>query len=208
MQTKIYGWQDAIDPNSCNYITPKILELIPRLEHDRILDLGCGNGALCYALRQAFSCEVAGIEYDEQGSRIAQESNPDARIFNYGVQDDPDALLKQVGDKFDLAISTEVIEHLYSPQLLPQYAARVLKPHGRLIVSTPYHGYLKNLAIALTGHWDTHHTVLWEGGHIKFWSRATLTQLMKENGFTEEGFYGVGRMPWLWKSMIMVFRKE
>ncbi|MBI1195099.1 MAG: methyltransferase domain-containing protein [Gammaproteobacteria bacterium] len=208
MRHKNYGWQNALDPNSCNYITPKILELAPQFEHARILDLGCGNGALCHALMRNLSCEVVGIEYDEHGARIAQESNPGARIFNYGVQDNPDTLLTQVGDKFDLAVSTEVIEHLYSPQLLPQYAARVLKPHGRLIVSTPYHGYLKNLAISLTGHWDAHHTALWEGGHIKFWSKTTLSRLMKENGFSTEGFYGIGRLPWLWKSMVMVFRKD
>ena len=159
-----YGWQSPEQPGSCDYITPQILELVQNYPNERILDLGCGNGALCGALIDRFDSFVVGVEYDSHGARIAQEACPDARIFTYGVQDDPNQLLDHVGGKFDLVISTEVIEHLYSPQLLPRYAEPILKPHGKLIVSTPYHGYLKNLAIARTNHWDTHHTPRWDGG--------------------------------------------
>lgn len=83
-----------------------------------------------------------------------------------------------------------------------------LKPNGLLVLSTPYHGYLKNLALSVLDAWDTHHTPLWHGGHIKFWSRRTLGQLLSENGFETIGFSGVGRLPYLWKSMILVARKK
>ena len=85
--------------------------------------------------------------------------------------------------------------------------AWVLKPGGYLLVTTPYHGYLKNLALSVFGKWDKHHTALWHGGHIKFWSQATLTQLLSENGFRVDNFFGVGRLPYLWKSMVLVARK-
>ena len=74
--------------------------------------------------------------------------------------------------------------------------------------STPYHGYLKNLMLSLFDHWDFHHTVLWEGGHIKFWSRKTLGRLLEQNGFKVLSFQGVGRMPFIWKSMIIVAQKK
>jgi 2-polyprenyl-6-hydroxyphenyl methylase/3-demethylubiquinone-9 3-methyltransferase len=80
---------------------------------------------------------------------------------------------------------------------------RALKPGGALILSTPYHGYWKNLALAVTGKLDDHFTALWDGGHIKFWSRGTLAQLLEEAGFRVERFVGVGRLPFLWKSMIV-----
>ena len=75
------------------------------------------------------------------------------------------------------------------------------------IFTTPYHGYWKNVVMALTGKLDAHFTVLWDGGHIKFWSRRTLTRLLEEAGFRVERFVGVGRVPLLWKSMILVARK-
>jgi 2-polyprenyl-6-hydroxyphenyl methylase/3-demethylubiquinone-9 3-methyltransferase len=84
----------------------------------------------------------------------------------------------------------------------------VLKPGGLLIISTPYHGYLKNLALSIFGKWDDHHTALWDGGHIKFWSRSTLTQLLEAGGFDVIDFRGVGRLPWLWKSMVLIARKN
>ena len=74
-------------------------------------------------------------------------------------------------------------------------------------VSTPYHGYLKNLMLSLFDHWDVHHTSLREGGHIKFWSKRTLLSLLENNGFKALSFYGVGRVPYLWKSMIVVAQK-
>ena len=63
---------------------------------------------------------------------------------------------------------------------------------------------LKNLAIAITGNFDKHFTVLWDGGHIKFWSVDTLTQLLKESGFEVVEFKGSGRLPFLWKSMFII----
>jgi hypothetical protein len=50
---------------------------------------------------------------------------------------------------------------------------------------------------------DFHFTALWEGGHIKFWSRKTITQLLEEFGFQVIGFHGCGRVPYLWKSMLI-----
>ena len=101
-------------------------------------------------------------------------------------------------------VSTEVIEHLFSPHLLPVFARGMLAPGGVLILTTPYHGYLKNLLLSLFGKWDHHHTALWHGGHVKFWSRATLSTLLEGNGFELIAFHGVGRIPLLWKSMVLV----
>jgi 2-polyprenyl-6-hydroxyphenyl methylase/3-demethylubiquinone-9 3-methyltransferase len=78
---------------------------------------------------------------------------------------------------------------------------------GTAILSTPYHGYLKNLLIALTGRYDQHHNPLWKHGHIKFWSIDTLQTLLKESGFVDVRFERVGRIPPLAKSVIAVARK-
>jgi 2-polyprenyl-6-hydroxyphenyl methylase/3-demethylubiquinone-9 3-methyltransferase len=75
------------------------------------------------------------------------------------------------------------------------------------MISTPYHGYFKNLALAISNKLDDHFTALWHGGHIKFWSRRTLTKLLTDNGFRVVGFSGIGRAPFLWKSMVIVARK-
>ncbi len=74
-------------------------------------------------------------------------------------------------------------------------------------MSTPYHGYWKNLAMAVTGKLDAHFTALWDGGHIKFWSMRTLRALLEEAGFVDVEFTLVGRIKPLAKSMIAVARR-
>jgi 2-polyprenyl-3-methyl-5-hydroxy-6-metoxy-1,4-benzoquinol methylase len=200
-----YGWSSAQGPQSCGYIAPRILKVLEQLRVNRVVDLGAGNGALCSEIA-ATGYQVVGVEYDKEGIEVARTSHPDIPFYNYGVQDNPtDLLVKE--QLFDAVVSTEVIEHLFSPHLLPIYAQGVLKEGGYLIITTPYHGYLKNLALSLFGAWDHHHTALWHGGHIKFWSRATLTRLLSENGFNVIDFSGVGRYPYLWKSMVIVAQK-
>lgn len=78
---------------------------------------------------------------------------------------------------------------------------------GVAIISTPYHGYWKNLALAVTGKMDRHFTALWDHGHIKFWSRKTLKKLLLEARFSDIKFVRVGRIPLFAKSMIAIVKK-
>jgi len=201
-----YGWTAADAPHSCCYIAPRILVTLKGLNVKRVLDLASGNGALCGQLAAA-GYQVVGVEYDKKGVDVARRSYPGIAFYNFGLQSDPTELLAHEA-QFDAVVSTEVIEHLFSPHLLPIYARSILKQDGYLIVTTPYHGYLKNLALSILNHWDKHHTALWHGGHIKFWSRATLTRLLSENGFRVVRFAGVGRLPYLWKSMMLVAQTD
>ena len=201
-----YGWSGTSGPHSCDYLAPQVLALLDKLGCERVVDIGAGNGALC-ALLSDSGKNAVGVEYDQAGVRLARQTYPSIPFYQLGVQDDPTPLLESEGT-FDAAVSTEVVEHLFSPHLLPQFAAKTLKDNGVLIISTPYHGYLKNFVLSLLNKWDGHHTALWHGGHIKFWSRNTLTQLLEGNGFSVTDFKGAGRAPWLWKSMILVARKN
>lgn len=202
-----YGWdRNEAVPGSCNYIAPKIIDLVKGLKVARVVDLGSGNGSLCNDLAGQ-GLDTVGIEYDATGCEVSRGRYPQIPFYNFGVQDDPAQLLASEAP-FDCVVSTEVVEHLFAPHLLPAYAAAVLNPGGYLVISTPYHGYIKNLALSVFDHWDKHHTPLWHGGHIKFWSRATLTTLLEQGGFKVLEFHGVSRLPMLWKSMILVAQKQ
>lgn len=201
-----YGWNSNEGPNSCNYIQDKILSIIERFNISKLVDVGSGNGALCKYLadRKIFVC---GIERDTQGFLMSKKLYPEIPFYNIGVEAEPDEIIARHG-LFQAVVSTEVIEHLYSPHLLPIFAKNLLNDSGWLIISTPYHGYIKNLVISLFNLWDSHHTSLWHGGHIKFWSKKTLKKLLENNGFDLIEFHGVGRFPLLWKSMILLARKR
>lgn len=166
----------------------------------RVLDVGCGNGSTAAAFLER-GCDVLGIDLSESGIAIAREAHPRGRFER--MEMDEGLLGRLQVAPFDLVVSTEVVEHLYDPRKYARGCFAALRAGGRLVLTTPYHGYLKNLAISVLGRWDTHADPLWDGGHIKLWSKATLGRLLQEAGFVNLRFRGAGRVPWLWKTMVV-----
>lgn len=198
---KEYGWSNDQPLYYHNELLRCICKLLPK-DCGTILDVGCGNGYIANRLLEA-GYDVYGIDASHQG--VAQANKKNAGRFH--VNDVVSAQLPEAirHIRFGTIISTEVIEHLYSPQKYVEFLRGILDSNGGkyVIVSTPYHGYIKNLAVALTNRYDYHFCPLWEGGHIKFWSRKTLTELFAKNGFRNFAFLGVGHAPFLWKMMLL-----
>ncbi|WP_295638163.1 class I SAM-dependent methyltransferase [Novosphingobium sp.] len=173
-----------------------------------VLDAGCGGGDFSVGLAEA-GFTVFGSDLSESG--IAQSQRRGIGTFRLSSIYDP--LAAPFGrETFDAIVCIEVIEHLYSPATFAAGAMQALPPGGLVVISTPYWGYLKNLVLALTNRTDRALTALWEGGHIKHFSRKTLTQLMTDAGFETVGFKGCGTgarglVPGLWSGMLMTFRK-
>ena len=202
-QYKEYGYTTLTPNYAHQYLVPVLLKLLDPDKNRCILDVGCGNGSLGAVLHQQ-GYNVYGIDASSQGIALANQVLP-GRFFVQNISSGmlPEELQQK---DFDTIISTEVIEHLYDPRAFIEFCKSVLsKSRGskQLILSTPYHGYWKNLALAITGALDAHFTVLWDGGHIKFWSRKTLGALLQEKEFKVTAFRGAGRLPYLWKSMVI-----
>jgi 2-polyprenyl-3-methyl-5-hydroxy-6-metoxy-1,4-benzoquinol methylase len=183
-------------------LTEVFVALVKKLDGVRsICDLGCGNGHIAGRLASV-GYEVTGIDASQSGIRIARQTYPEVDFV--------EALINRelTGSRsFDLVISSDVIEHLYRPSDLLEAASTLLKPRGHLLLGTPYHGYLKNLAIAVAGRLDSHFSALHDGGHIKFFSVKTLSQLLTRHSFEDLSFNYYGRASWLWKNMICHARK-
>lgn len=198
---KDYNWS-AGPTDAHSYIYPVLYELLSQYKDSRILDVGCGNGEIASKLICA-GFNVYGIDASETGIKIASAKYP-GRFFLQDIA--TGKLPSELSNiEFDVVISTEVIEHLYDPRSYIAFIKSVLEPKGGvLILSTPYHGYLKNLAMAISNKLDDHFTALWDGGHIKFWSKKTIRILLNEVGFRVIKYVGVGRIFGLWKSFFCV----
>ena len=168
----------------------------------RIFDLGCGNGAFMARLN-TLGFEATGVDPSESGVQQAKATSPEMNIHVGSAYDN----LASSYDQFPLVVSLEVVEHVYAPRAFAKTLYDLVEPGGIAVVSTPYHGYFKNLALALTGKLDDHFTVLWDHGHIKFWSVKTLSNLLEEAGFVDLQFAFAGRFRLLAKSMIAIARR-
>lgn len=200
-QYRDYGFATADPSHMHRYFLPQVFDLAGALKPGtRVLDIGCGNGFTCGEFIKR-GCMVVGLDLSEQGIGQARRAHPKGR---FEVLPADDQILERLNEApFDLVVSTEVVEHLYDPRSYARGCFAALRAGGCFICTTPYHGYLKNLSISLAGKWDSHASPLWDGGHIKLWSRRSLMQLLTEAGFINFQFRGAGRFPWLWKTMIV-----
>lgn len=160
------------------------------------------NGAVANELVR-LGWEVPGVDPSEQGIAQANARYPNIPLQIGSAYDDPAGSY----GTFPVVVSMEVVEHVYAPRKYAATLFSLVERGGTAIVSTPYHGYWKNLAMAIAGRMDNHFTALWDHGHIKFWSERTLSALLEEAGFRDIRFRRVGRIPALAKSMIAIARK-
>jgi 2-polyprenyl-6-hydroxyphenyl methylase/3-demethylubiquinone-9 3-methyltransferase len=167
-----------------------------------IFDLGCGNGSVANFISTK-GWIVTGIDPSIDGIKQANLAFPALNLQRGSAYEN----LSEKYGQFPALISLEVIEHLYDPRLYLKTIFDLLIPGGTVIISTPYHGYWKNLVMALFGKMDHHFHALWDGGHIKFWSKKTLKIILSETGFVDIKFKTVGRIPLIAKSMIAIAQK-
>jgi 2-polyprenyl-3-methyl-5-hydroxy-6-metoxy-1,4-benzoquinol methylase len=205
---KEFEWKVA-DAGNCESgveLTNAFIHTVSGLENvHSVCDLGCGNGYMPGRLAE-LGYRVTGVDASESGIAIARANFLQSTFIHATIDS---TLRDRTGlEPFDLVVSSDVIEHLYRPDDLIEAAASLVKPDGRILIGTPYHGYLKNLVLSLTAKMDAHFCVDDVGGHIKFFSVKTLSALLTRHGFSDLKFSYYGRAPWLWKNMICLARKS
>lgn len=182
------------------YVSTPILDQLKKRQVKNVLDLGCGNGAFSDTLSKN-GFDVTGLDFSLSGIEIAKRKYPNVHFEQH---DTLTPLPPEHHAKYDAVTAVEVIEHLLLPRKLLENSFLALNPKGTFIVTTPYHGYLKNLTLALTNKFDDHWHPLRDFGHVKFFSRATITQLFLECGFVDVKIQTVGRIPAMARSMIVM----
>ena len=147
------------------------LELRKRLPRGKtLLEVGCHAGVLLDRFRsQGWS--VSGVEPDAKAANFARS--------HYGL-DVKASTLEDAGydpAMFDAVVMLHVIEHLDDPAGTVAAIARVLRPHGFLVVETPVYD---TLMYRLLGRRERSLSC---DGHIVFYTGGTLAALLERCGF-------------------------
>jgi ubiquinone/menaquinone biosynthesis C-methylase UbiE len=153
---------------------------------ERVLDVGCGEGAFAAALDDHGAAVVAVDVAAEPLRRAA------ARYRGLDVRLVPEAApLPFDDDSFDVAWAGELLEHVVDVVGLLDELHRVLRPGGRLLVSTPNHPPLRLLALALSPRaFDSHFDP--RSDHVRFLSSRTLRLVLELAGFEVIEVRGAG----------------
>lgn len=103
----------------------------------RMLEVGCGRGGFAVWLsKHAPQFKITALDFSGAAIEIARETAAVAEASVEFIQGDAQALPFE-RDSFDLVISCECMEHVPDPAKMAHELARVLKPGGRLALTTP-----------------------------------------------------------------------
>lgn len=110
----------------------EIKKLMMPFKGQFVLDVGCGDGRLCYELKKA-NLEVVGVDFSERAIDFAKAFNPSVKFYVKDIKD------LQLNHKFDFIILMETLEHLIPKQIptIMKNLSKNLKKEGRLIITVP-----------------------------------------------------------------------
>lgn len=193
-----FGWDPTREPTFERRVS-LALEAIGSVPQ-RVLDFGCNTGGASGLLAKA-GHRVTGVDISESAIREARRRVP-GPVFQ---RIDSESRLPFDNGSFDVCYSSEVLEHLFDIQGFIAEAYRVLVPEGTLLITTPYHGWIKNLLV-VTLNFERHFDPT--GGHVRFFSRRSLDACLRTGGFRVRRFRGVGRCWPVWRSMFIEAKRN
>lgn len=101
----------------------------------RVVDIGCGGGILAEAMAQR-GAQVTGIDMAEQSLKVARLHLHESQLnIDYQLST-AEAFAEDNAGQFDIVTCLEMLEHVPHPEAIIDAAARLLKPDGRLFLST------------------------------------------------------------------------
>jgi methionine biosynthesis protein MetW len=187
-----------------------VLEVIAQLvpPGSRVLDLGCGDGALLAHLRDKRGCRGFGIEIDD--AKIAACVRRDVKVLQLNLEEG----LALFDDRsFDVVLQLDTLQHLRNTESMLRETARV----GRLgIVSFPNFAHWPNRVRVATGRMPVTKTLpyqWYDTPNIRVGTYADFEVLARRNGLRVLESFGLqdGRVLRSWPNLrasVAVFKFE
>ncbi|MBR2690212.1 MAG: bifunctional 2-polyprenyl-6-hydroxyphenol methylase/3-demethylubiquinol 3-O-methyltransferase UbiG [Aquamicrobium sp.] len=114
----------------------------------RILDIGCGGGLLCEPMAR-LGAQVVGADASTTNIEVARLHAAEAGVaVDYRATTAED--LADAGEKFDVVLNMEVVEHVADINLFVGKCGEMVKPGGIMFVAT-INRTLKALGLAIIG---------------------------------------------------------
>ena len=167
----------------------------------RVLDVGCGEGQFAAALGEV-GAKVVAIDVAEEPLRRARMRHPDLDLRLVPAEG-PWPLQDA---SFDVVWAGETIEHVVDTAGWLSEVRRVLRSGGELLLSTPAHEPLRMLGLALSRRAFAAHFEP-RSDHLRFYSRATLSDLLADFGFDEIEVRGLGGAPGARRTLLASARR-
>ena len=153
----------------------------------RVLDVGCLGGQITRLIREQNN-EVVGLEANPKAAEIARGRGIEVTVAN--VENG----IPLPTATFDVVCAAEIVEHLYDTKYFFEEAARVLRPRGIFIFTTPNLNSIENRLRVLGGGYLGMQGAYPEdhfGGHVRIFNREKIEELCSHTGFEVETVSGI-----------------
>ena len=195
-----------LNPCRLDYITSQIAaefdrdpEMNTPFQGLRILDIGCGGGLLSEPMAR-LGAEVVGADAAPRNIPVAQVHAEQSGLeidYRHTTAED----MAAAGERFDVVLNMEVVEHVADPLAYLTACQQLLKPGGLMVCST-INRNPKSFAMAIVG---AEYVMRWlpKGTHewSKFITPDELYGLMSQAGLTpvdRKGFV-FNPVTWQWR---------
>lgn len=168
------------------YKWPVIKNFIPTKPGLIILDYGAGSGLIMAEMKKINpESKYIGADVSAKALSFARKMHKKSKFLL--VKDGGKIPLKN--NSIDFILAADVIEHAFYTQELLNEFNRILKPGGSVLISTPYHGLIKNIVISIVGFEKVFNPV---EAHIRFFTKKSLYDLLSKAKLspTKFGFFG------------------
>lgn len=148
----------------------------------RVLDVGCATGASGSFLAQRHGSQVTGVELDPDMAQVARE-----RLHAVHVADLNKTSLAALlgGERFDLIVFGDVLEHLVDPWAALADARALLSEGGSIIASLPNVGHYSTLlSLLFMRRWPYRERGIHDRTHLRFFTRKNLLELYASAGLS------------------------
>ncbi|MDQ3571813.1 MAG: class I SAM-dependent methyltransferase [Actinomycetota bacterium] len=147
----------------------------------RVLDVGCGEGALAAALKEGGAERVVGIELDPEAAAVAQ-----GRLDLVLEGDAAEVALDELPRDFDYLVFADSLEHMPDPERVLDRLLPLLRPGGRVIVSVPNMRFYAVLGRLLFDRWEYSESGVRDRTHLRVLTRRSLERMLVERGLVIE----------------------
>lgn len=153
-----------------------------------VVDLGCGNCPLSAVVGE-LGAEYVGLDTDAEAIAVATERGVEAHQVDLSRDDVGDELAKVIsGRRVAAVLALDVLEHLVDPAaLLERLHAQAADQRTALVISVPNVTHADLGGKLLAGHWDVTPTGLLDATHLRFFTSATIDDLLRRTGWHEVG---------------------
>ena len=159
---------------------PDLLALVPPHAR-RILDVGCGEGALGAKLKAALRAEVHGIELHAPAAAAAR------RVLDSVTEGDATHVrLPFPEGAFDCLVFGDVLEHLVDPWTALRSTVKLLRRGGTVVASVPNLRHLGvTLPLLFAGRFEYEDEGILDRTHLRFFTRRSFVELLASAGLED-----------------------